>query len=196
MCALKKATESKSEHSSVCQHSERGLQTFVLLLCSVSLSPVITSGLVCASGKLPEHQKRTVWAIHDKFLSQFSDLVSSSDPCRGSQWILQKQMRLTRYLVRQYLFLIARIGQVLAASHNYLAVSCNSGTRGKLDVLIKHWMKNNGLLAIYSALPLESIDFRATCILLCHSVWVTNSSLNVHGAFQFALDEGKYGQVP
>lgn len=40
MCALKKATENKSECGRVCQRSEQGLQTFVLLLGSVSLSPV------------------------------------------------------------------------------------------------------------------------------------------------------------
>lgn len=83
MCALKKATENKSEHGSVCQHSERGLQTFVLLLGSVSLSPVyylhpvgMLAGLAWASGKFPKCQKRTVWATHDKFIDQFSDLVS------------------------------------------------------------------------------------------------------------------------
>lgn len=39
MCALRKATENKSEHGTVCQHLEQGLQTFVLLIHSVSLSP-------------------------------------------------------------------------------------------------------------------------------------------------------------
>lgn len=67
MCALKKATENKSERGSVCQHTERGLQAFVLLLGSVSLSPVyclhpawMLASLVWASGKLSKYQKRMV----------------------------------------------------------------------------------------------------------------------------------------
>lgn len=34
MCALRKATENKSEHGTVCQHSERGLQTCASTWCS------------------------------------------------------------------------------------------------------------------------------------------------------------------
>jgi len=67
MCALKKPTENKSEHSGVCQHSEQGLQTFVFLLRSVSLHPVyylqpagMLASLVWASAKLPKRQKGTV----------------------------------------------------------------------------------------------------------------------------------------
>lgn len=54
MCALRKAPENKSEHGTVCQHLERGLQAFVLLLGSVFLGPAMLAGLVWASGKLQE----------------------------------------------------------------------------------------------------------------------------------------------
>lgn len=54
MCALRKAPENKSEHSTVCQHLEPGLQTFLLLLGSVFLGPAMLASLVWASGKLQE----------------------------------------------------------------------------------------------------------------------------------------------